>query len=107
MEKVKEMINKNFDTAIESWKYLVEEDNLYLIGRLEECQNAKHTVNRIFEQYGHGEWIFINEATSFYEPPCGDTCKCSECQYIIDVADTKFNYCPNCGADMRGANKNV
>ena len=49
----------------------------------------------------HGMWIFINEATNFYEPPCGDTCKCSECQYIIDVADTKFNYCPNCGAKMK------
>ena len=53
----------------------------------------------------HGMWIFINEATNFYEPPCGDTYKCSECQYIIDVADTKFNFCPNCGARMDGGIK--
>lgn len=34
------------------------------------------------------------------------TCKCSECGYQIafsEYAERKYKYCPNCGADMRGA----
>ena len=33
------------------------------------------------------------------------TCKCSECGYQIafsEYAERKYNFCPNCGADMRG-----
>ena len=27
--------------------------------------------------------------------------ECSNCGYLIDIRE-EFNYCPNCGADMRG-----
>lgn len=46
-----------------------------------------------------GEWI-INEPEesgfgTIYECPC--------CKYEVDCVPT--NYCPNCGADMRGEKK--
>ena len=50
----------------------------------------------------HGEWEPIVKQDSYLEPPYGDTCKCSVCGYVIDVSETVYNYCPNCGADMRG-----
>lgn len=42
----------------------------------------------------HGKWRFVNCAT-------GLRCQCSECLHWVD-AGTDKNYCPNCGADMRG-----
>ena len=45
-----------------------------------------------------GKWEIIFAANEFGEPyPCG--CSCSECGFQNVVED---NYCPNCGADMRG-----
>lgn len=41
-----------------------------------------------------GKWRFVNCAT-------GLRCQCSECLHWVD-AGTDRNYCPNCGADMRG-----
>jgi hypothetical protein len=29
---------------------------------------------------------------------------CSACGYEVDVSEESFNFCPNCGADMREAN---
>lgn len=49
----------------------------------------------------HGEWKFCDISTSYLEPPSGDTCECSVCGFIIDVSETNYNFCPNCGADMR------
>jgi len=34
---------------------------------------------------------------------CFDVFRCSECGAHFDVSEA-LNYCPNCGADMRGAN---
>ena len=41
-----------------------------------------------------GEWTFL-ETNGF---------KCSECKRYLNIAcgDVKMNFCPNCGADMRG-----
>ena len=49
-----------------------------------------------------GKWIWINQATGYLEPPYGDTCKCAICEFEIDVSETHFNYCPHCGAKMKG-----
>lgn len=33
----------------------------------------------------------------------GDGCEyCSECKYCMELDGYTFNFCPNCGADMRG-----
>ena len=47
------------------------------------------------EERKKGEWILPNNpiAVSLNEWIC------SECKYLIDG---KHNFCPNCGADMRG-----
>ena len=41
-----------------------------------------------------GKWTFL-EPNGF---------KCSECNRYLNIAcgDVKMNFCPNCGADMRG-----
>ena len=49
-----------------------------------------------------GKWLWINEAKSYLEPPYGDTCECSTCGYVIDVSETGFKYCPECGTRMLG-----
>lgn len=89
MEKVIKAINEEFDKSIESWKYLIEDDNLYLIGRLEECQNAKVTVNRVFEQHGTGRWMQDEPATVY----------CSKCTYRVWCYNNT-PFCPNCGCKM-------
>lgn len=50
----------------------------------------------------HGEWKPIVIQESYFDPPYCDTCKCSMCEYEIDVSETVYNYCPNCGAKMDG-----
>lgn len=50
----------------------------------------------------HGKWLWINQAKGYLEPPYGDTCKCSACGYVIDVSETNFKYCPECGTRMLG-----
>ena len=47
-----------------------------------------------------GKWVWINQAKDYLEPPYGDTCKCSVCEYEIDVSEAHYKYCPNCGAKM-------
>ena len=93
----------NWETILETDSFIVDYDKTnakYRVSSFEDNHFVDDVVFDACETVVHGMWIFINEATSFYEPSCGDTCKCSECQYIIDVAYTKFNYCPNCGAKM-------
>ena len=54
----------------------------------------------------YGKWEFINQTTGYLEPPYGDTCKCSECGFIIDVSETYYKHCPKCGTRMtNGDNK--
>ena len=85
-----------------------------IIERLEEI--AKHAVHTIGEEpfimsiddgiaiheaieiiqqlqsYHTGHWISVFDE---------DEDKCSECQATFFCAMTRFNFCPNCGADMR------
>ena len=50
----------------------------------------------------HGEWIFLK---TYYE---ADECNCSLCGQLLTTAHNKrMNYCPNCGADMRGDDNEV
>ncbi len=45
-----------------------------------------------------GEWIRLDEY------PDDESLKCSECGVVLEdwTMGAFFNYCPNCGADMRG-----
>lgn len=58
------------------------------------CAGAKEATNK-------GEWIIRTDNDPICRP-WYNTCKCSKCgQYGTKV----WNYCPNCGADMRGEEK--
>lgn len=47
-----------------------------------------------------GEWIELPKAFNANENPC----ECSKCGHILSFMNgyPKSNFCPNCGADMRG-----
>ena len=69
----------------------------------QECDNCNYYENCIGNQYCG----LIDRAPTIEERPKGKwICvrwmqyKCSECDY--DDIGTATNYCPNCGADMRG-----
>ena len=47
-------------------------------------------INPVIEARPQGEWKFVKHG--YYE--------CSECKHLS--YEIKSNFCPNCGADMRG-----
>ena len=55
------------------------------------------------EERKRGEWVWMNERKNQH--------KCSQCGEVAfawyseleDMVEELFDYCPNCGADMRGA----
>ena len=61
--------------------------------RIENRRNGKW-----IDQGWHGDWQFETDGRG----NCWYEYKCSECGYI--KRGGKSNYCPNCGADMRGIN---
>ena len=58
-------------------------DKAYIIGTLEEVPSADRP---------QGEWIDVNGDGSLW--------RCDQCK---DAACCKGNFCPNCGARMKGA----
>lgn len=64
--------------------------------------NAERLYNAGYRKQSVGKWIWINQATGYLEPPYGDTCKCSLCEFVIDISESNYNFCPNCGARMKG-----
>jgi hypothetical protein len=63
---------------------------------------AEQLYNAGYRKQSEGKWIWINQAKGYLEPPYGDTCKCSLCEFEIDVSESNYNFCPNCGAKMKG-----
>ena len=45
-----------------------------------------------------GEWVFVEQR--FYHGGFANLFRCSEC---TSATDREHNYCPNCGARMKGA----
>ena len=83
-------------------------DRCYGMDDCEVC-DVQRTLNLVKAQpycdvaeVRHGEWIPIVIQENYFDPPYCDTCKCSICGYEIDVSETIYNYCPNCGAKMDG-----
>ena len=75
--------------------------------RYRACGICRHVeaINSIPSAERKGEWISESgKIASFWV--------CSECDFPATVADEindikYFNFCPNCGADMRGADDEV
>ena len=66
--------------------------------KLETYKNAYRIMSDAFENEvrPQGKW----EALNYH------TCYCTNCRFDFDIMKcdfmTKMNFCPNCGADMRG-----
>ncbi len=56
-------------------------------GIVDALQNI---ISELPSAVNHGHWVWKKPS---------DDCRCSNCRKI---ADQKYPYCPNCGADMRG-----
>ena len=59
-----------------------------------EFVTAQHECEIEFAPVRHGQWIWLS--------PMTDTMMCSECGWNIIDESFKSNFCPDCGADMRG-----
>ena len=81
-----EYLLKRNDTLVDGW----------LADRIiEEIEDAP-TIEA--EPRKHGRWINIKVSTTGKS-----SAECSECGAIVHTTFTStVNYCPNCGADMRG-----
>ncbi len=82
-------------------EFMNSENSTYYLSALQNVEKAIATIPKAdVVEVKHGRWIFINQAKSYLEPPCGDICECSLCGHKLDVSETNYNYCPNCGAKM-------
>lgn len=59
-----------------------------------DCE-IKDKIRKALNERPQGEWKFIQGATT------QGSLKCPFCDYR-DYHNTNSNFCPNCGADMRG-----
>lgn len=62
----------------------------YLCDGLEECDEVEPEREK-------GNWVGIDDE------PC-ETFECDVCGFTLEdwIQGALYNYCPNCGADMRG-----
>lgn len=66
---------------------------------------AKAALEMLKERQGKGRWIEYPECLG-YDGAIDDTyIACSECGHVFCIMDNcteEFDFCPHCGADMRG-----
>lgn len=92
---------------LELSKYIIlTSKNRLLNSEINRCIKAIDNASTVCEMFG--------EIPEFHEPKKGewiDICtlpamvKCSHCGTVLGMAENislNFNFCPNCGADMRG-----
>ena len=113
--------------AYELTSYMANEDNIKLINSLKElglncegcpeldceCCWVKASKNHIKEVTAadvapvrHGDWSRVIGGMTRFGVPFVLGYGCSICGFQIKITDGKTNYCPNCGADMRGVAAN-
>ena len=75
------------------------EDRTYHEDEIREAKNM--AIKALAQEPKTGHWIVASDGY-------GDNayiCECSECKdtvWVYKDADRKWNYCPNCGAKMKG-----
>ena len=65
-----------------------------LLGALKEIATILEMPFADVRENKHGEWICVSTTNTWYEQWA-----CNQCSGIMNV---KTNFCPSCGADMRG-----
>lgn len=60
------------------------------------CSYYDKEVTEHVEKVRRGKWEPIAQELNY----C-DTLKCSACEFVIDISEGDYKYCPNCGAKMR------
>ena len=60
-----------------------------------------------YRKQSEGEWVETTEPLGAHDVPCVECSVCNESYVLdedfdLDVVHTFWNYCPNCGAKMRG-----
>jgi rubrerythrin len=70
------------------------DDVMYDYSRSHDVSYAQimELINQIPSVENKGEWIYQEGVTPY-------KWRCNKCEKMFK---TDFNYCPNCGADMRG-----
>ena len=84
--------------------YQIDNAPTVVVGYLTNCQNCVSDYSRGYDdgykegykaERPQGKWIDLNSIV--------DKAKCSNCKKIVITEPFgHFNFCPNCGADMRG-----
>ena len=104
METKKRLIDAN--KLIEALPIVTEDKKISLYGAVADVTvmiSAMPTVDAV--EVVHGRWLKAQVEAG--DPFDGNSCylfdvfQCSECDAHFDVSEA-MNYCPNCGADMRG-----
>ena len=92
-EQIEEMFNIIVDGIIDG-----EDNNGVPTGNT--CADiATALYNAGYRKQKEGEWEFVWEEDFIY---C--LCRCSSCgkEVFFDADETGYNFCPNCGAKMKG-----
>lgn len=73
-------------------------DKAYIIGTLEEVPKADRPQGKWIRNRYWSRGVGMGEEYGFFY-------KCSLCEYEVEDGYTRcnFNYCPHCGARMKGA----
>lgn len=75
---------------------LANKDGAYGYVSAHEIINAPSVENK-------GEWIIYGFPSAEQIKNCTEDYYCSECKFVVSRFESRAcNYCPNCGADMRG-----
>ena len=61
-----------------------------------------------------GRWVEVVDRTEMYDKEgvktWGMLFQCNQCGFVLNAVEGhtgQYNYCPNCGADMRGKERNL
>lgn len=99
-------MQKNQDEQIEKMKCEISHiinDNMYHLLDEDDCNYlAKALYEQGYRKQSEGEWIITTPITMrVWESDC-ITCSVCGGKSVGLLEDNKLNYCPHCGAKMRG-----
>ena len=88
----------NADILID--EIIFNEEDVGIIGSKEAIDIIQNMPSADVAEVKHGEWI--EEPSVFPNHPFVRCSECGEEALLDEYGVAKSNFCPNCGADMRG-----